>query len=99
MLTYSVPGASAARHIVYDAPEAADATSSVSSSLDAGRCMISIRAGSGSGMTGHPLMFQVGAASEGCTAKASTDVPPAAPPLGEGIAAPGTAGSGNAGGP
>jgi MYXO-CTERM domain-containing protein len=85
MLTYSVPGGSAARHIVYDAPEASDATSSVTSSVDGDRCTLSIQAGSGGGITGHPLMFQVGPASGGCTVKEDTDVPAASPPPGGGI--------------
>jgi hypothetical protein len=98
MLTYSVPGASAARHIVFDAPEAMDATSSVTASPDADRCVISVRAGSGAGMAGHPLMFQVGPASGGCSVKADTAVPAATPPTGGGIVTSGTSGSASIGG-
>jgi hypothetical protein len=98
MLTYSVPGASAARHVVYDAPEAMDATSSVTASVDANRCVINVRADAGGGMAGHPLMFQVAPASGGCTVKADTAVPAATPAPGGGIATSGTGGSVNMGG-
>lgn len=84
-LTYAVPGGSAARHIMYDAPEAADATSSVTAAADSGRCAITIQAGAGSGVIGRPLMFQVAPAAEGCTVKANTDVPPADAPPGGGV--------------
>jgi hypothetical protein len=84
-MTYGVPGASAGRHIVYDAPEASDGTSAVTASVQSGRCVLSIAAGSGGGLTGHPLMFQVATASAGCTVTDSTAVPPGTPPTGGGI--------------
>ena len=73
-MTYSVPGTSPGRHIVYDAPEASDGSSMITASVQSGRCVISITAGSGGGYTGHPLMFQVGAASGGCQTTDSTNV-------------------------
>src|SRR4029079_11782737 len=36
-MTYGVPGGSAGRHIVYDAPEAGDGTSAVSAAATSGR--------------------------------------------------------------
>ena len=84
-MTYVVPGTSAARHIVYDAPEASDGTSVVAASVKSGSCAVSITAGSGGGFTGHPLMFQVSAASGGCTVAESTTVAPSSPPPGGGI--------------
>ena len=64
-MTYSVPGG-AARHVVYDAPEASDGTSAVSAAAQSGQCVVTITAGPGGGFTGHPLMFQMAAASAGC---------------------------------
>jgi hypothetical protein len=61
-----VPGATAGRHVVYDAPEAADGSSAVTATAQSGRCVVAITAGAGNGVTGHPLMFQVAAASAGC---------------------------------
>lgn len=84
-MTYTVPGASAGRHIVYDAPEASDGTSAVTAGAMNGRCVVSITAGTGGGFTGHPLMFQVADASGGCTPSDSTSVAPGMPPPGGGI--------------
>jgi hypothetical protein len=84
-MTYGVPGTSAARHIVFDAPEAGDGSSSVTAAAQSGRCVITIGAGSGGGIAGHPLMFQVAAASDGCGVTAGTDVVPGTPPPGGGV--------------
>jgi hypothetical protein len=93
-MTYGVPGGSAGRHIVYDAPEASDGTSAVTASATSGRCVVSIVAGSGGGVAGHPLMFQVGAASDGCKVSADTDVTAGTPPPGGGVTPiPGTGGN------
>ena len=94
-MSYGVLGASPARHIVYDAPEAGDGTSVVTATAASGRCAISITAGSGGGFAGHPLMFQVGAASDGCTVAEDTNVAPGVPPLdGGGVTPiPGTPGA------
>jgi hypothetical protein len=86
-MTYGVPGGSAARHIVYDAPEASDGTSAVTVSAQSGRCVISITAGSGGGFAGHPLMFQVAAAASACAATEDTNVMPGMPPPGGGVSA------------
>jgi MYXO-CTERM domain-containing protein len=91
-MTYGVPGGSAGRHIVFDAPEASDGSSAVTASASSGRCVLTITAGGGGGIAGHPLMFQVGAASAGCTVSADTDVPPGTPPPGGGV--PPTTGTG-----
>jgi hypothetical protein len=96
-MTYVVPGGSAARHVVFDAPEAADGTSNVTATLKAGQCAVSITAGSGGGFAGHPLMFEVSAASGGCTATDSTAVSSGNPPPGGGIDG-GAAGGGGSGG-
>ncbi|MGD0527948.1 MAG: hypothetical protein ABSE49_22635 [Polyangiaceae bacterium] len=95
-MTYAVPGASAGRHIVFDAPEATDDTSSVTATATNGACLVSITAGGGNGFTGHPLMFQLAAASAGCTVADSTDVPSGVAPQGGG--ADGGAGSSSGGG-
>jgi hypothetical protein len=65
-MSYRTPGRSPARHIVFDAPEAADGTSVVTAAARGGRCVVGISAGAGRGMTGRPLMFQVSAATDGC---------------------------------
>ena len=49
-MTYGVPGASAARHVVYDAPEAGDGTSLVVAAVATDRCVVTITAGSGGGV-------------------------------------------------
>ena len=96
-MTYGVPGASAARHIVYDAPEASDGTSTVTGAVQSGRCVVTVTAGSGGGFAGHPLMFQVASASDGCTATDSTSVSPGMPPPGGGLDG-GSFGNGSSGG-
>jgi hypothetical protein len=78
-MTYGVPGGTAARHVVFDAPEARDGTSAVNAAAKSGRCVVRIAAGSGGGAAGHPLIFDVAAATEGCTVKVGVDVPGAAP--------------------
>jgi hypothetical protein len=82
-MTYTVPGDSAARHIVFDAPEGSDGNSLVTVAPENGRCKITITAGMG--FTGHPLMFQVGKAADGCMATDGTNAPSASPPPGKGI--------------
>jgi hypothetical protein len=97
-LSYGVPGDAAARHIVFDAPEAADGTSQVTATATGGRCAISIVAGGGGGLTGHPLMFSVDAAASGCTVHDGASAPPAAPPVGGGISDGGSNGDSGANG-
>ena len=92
-MTYGVPGGSAGRHIVFDAPEASDGTSAVTATAQSGRCVVSITAGSGGGFTGQPLMFSVTNATSGCTVADSTTVTPGAPPTGGGIDGGETGGS------
>jgi len=82
-LTYGVPGASAARHVVFDAPEQADGQSTVTAAAQAGRCVITITAGAG--FTGHPLMFSVSTAADGCKLSEDTNVQPGEPPPGGGV--------------
>jgi len=95
-----VPGASPARHVVFDAPEASDGTSAVVAAVASGRCVVTVTAGAGGGLTGHPLMFQVAAAAGGCTVSDGTAVAPGTPPPGGGVnPRPGTGGgTGTAGG-
>ena len=93
-MTYGVPGGSAGRHVVYDAPEAGDGTSDVTATAQSGRCVVSITAGAGGGFTGHPLMFQVAAASDGCTAADSTNVGSGTAPMGDGGASSSSGGGG-----
>jgi hypothetical protein len=67
-MSYEVPGATTARHVVFDAPEAADGTSSVATTVQSGRCAITITAGAGAGFTGHPLLLEIDSAANGCVA-------------------------------
>jgi MYXO-CTERM domain-containing protein len=87
-MTYGVPSSATSRHVVYDAPEASDGTSSVTASASGGQCVVSITAGSGKGFTGHPLVFAV--AANTC---AATDIGSATPPDVDG----GTGGDGGSG--
>jgi MYXO-CTERM domain-containing protein len=98
-MTYGVPGTGDGRHIVFDAPEASDGTSAVTTTTESGRCVVSISAGSGQGFTGHPLMFNVAAASVGCAPTDSTSVSPSPAPGGDGgvEAGSGSSGGGDAG--
>lgn len=96
-MTYGVPGGSAGRHIVYDAPEASDGTSTVTAAAAGGRCVVTVTPGGGAGLTGHPLMFQVATAANGCGVTEDTNIPPGMPPPGGGGSSGGSTGSGGAG--
>lgn len=79
MMAYRVPGGSASRHVVFDAPEDGDGRSSVTARADAGRCVVTITAGAA--YAGRPLMFSVESAGRGCLVTedanaAPGDVPP-----------------------
>jgi hypothetical protein len=100
-MAYSVPGGSPSRHIVFDAPEDASGRSAVTAVAQADRCAISLT--SGAGFAGHPVMFQVSSAADGCTVKENTNVAPGSPPPGGGVVpnqggAGGTGGAGGEGG-
>jgi hypothetical protein len=82
-MTYGVPGGSAARHIVFDAPEQADGKSVATAAVQDSRCVITITAGAG--FEGHPLMFSVSSAAEGCQVSEDTNVPPGVEPPGGGV--------------
>ncbi len=92
-MSYGVPGANASRHVVFDAPEDANGASTVTASASSGRCVVSITAGAG--FAGHPLMFTVASAADGCTPTESTDVGPGTPPGSGGSG--GSSGSGGSG--
>lgn len=81
-MTYGVPAESPSRHVVFDAPEASDGTSSVATTVSGTRCILTFTAGNGGGLAGHPLMFSVSTASAGCNVQATTDVSPATAPVG-----------------
>jgi hypothetical protein len=86
-MSYGVAGGAAARHIVFDAPEAKDGTSAVTATAKAGRCVVEIAPGRGGGTTGRPLIFEVASASAGCAVQPIADAPGAAPlPAGYGMA-------------
>ncbi len=89
-MTYSTPGGSAARHVVFDAPENASGQSLVTTSVAGGQCAVTLTAGAG--FAGRPLMFQVSSAASGCVPTESTDVATGTAPLG------GPGGAGGAGG-
>jgi hypothetical protein len=93
-LTYGTPGAASARHVVYDAPEASDGTSSVTAVAQSGRCAMTVTAGSGKGLTGHPLIFDVGAASGGCVVTDAPSGNPGKPPSGSSSSSGGGSSSG-----
>jgi hypothetical protein len=97
-MTYSVPGASPGRHVVFDAAEASDGTSAVTATVSSGRCAVSITAGSGKGLTGHPLMFTVDSAANGCKVSDSTAVSGGTAPPGGGTSSGGSSGGGSGGG-
>src|SRR5213075_2941918 len=82
-MTYGVPGDSASRHIVFDAPEDAGGKSTVSAAAQSGRCVLSFSAGAG--FTGHPLMFGMSSAADGCTLKEDTNVAAGVAPPGGGV--------------
>lgn len=81
-MTYGVPGDSASRQIVFDAPEDGTGQSTVTAVAQGGRCVLSIVAGPG--FAGHPLMFGLASAAEGCTVTEDTNVPAGTPPPGGG---------------
>jgi hypothetical protein len=76
-MSYRTPGGSPGRHVVFDAPEAGDGTSSVAASAASGSCVLTITAGSSGGMKGRPLVFDVASADSGCSVTSHVDVPPA----------------------
>lgn len=99
-LSYGVPAQSASRHVVFDAPEQSDGQSKVTSAVQGTRCVVTITAGTG--FAGHPLMFTLSSAANGCTLAQDADVPSGEPPPGGGVAGNGgtsaAGGSGNANG-
>lgn len=95
-MTYGVPGDSASRHVVFDAPEDASGKSLVTTEAKEGRCLVTITAGAG--FAGRPLMFGVAAAADGCKATESTDVAPGTGGGGSGGGGGGAGGTGGAGG-
>ncbi|HVY49757.1 MAG TPA: hypothetical protein VHB21_27875, partial [Minicystis sp.] len=68
-LVYGVPGDGPSRHVVYDAPESGAGTSTVKGAVQQGRCVVTIEAGQG--FQGHPLLFTVASAADGCKATES----------------------------
>ncbi len=92
-MTYRVPGGSASRHVVFDAPEDGSGKSLVSAAADSGHCLVSITAGAG--FAGRPLLFSVGTAQAGCLVTEDADVPPGGPPPGSGVT-PGGGSNGSA---
>ena len=81
-MSYGVPGESASRQIVFDAPEDSSGQSTVTASVDGSRCVVSITAGPG--FAGHPLMFGVASAADGCSAREDTNIPAGQAPPGGG---------------
>ena len=95
-MTYGVPGGAPSRHVVFDAPEQADGQSAVAGVAQSGRCVLTITAGAG--FVGHPLMFSVATAADGCVVSEDTNVPPGAGPPGGGVNPTGSGGGAGAGG-
>ncbi len=91
-MTYGIPGGSASRHVVFDAPEDGNGESLVSAAASGGRCLVTITAGAG--FAGHPLLFSVGTAQSGCAVTQSTEVAPGTPPPGGGVSPIGGGGGG-----
>jgi hypothetical protein len=95
-MTYALPGGSAARHIVFDAPEQADGQSTVVAVAQSDRCLVTITAGAG--FVGRPLMFSVGTSADGCKVSEDTNIPPGKEPPGGGVSPTGSGGSPGSGG-
>ncbi len=96
-LAYSAAGDLSARHVVFDAPEDASGASNVTAHSAGDACAVSITAGTGAGaLAGRPLVFQVGAAKDGCKV---TEEKPAPPPGAPGGGGGGDGGTGDGGGP
>jgi hypothetical protein len=99
-LAYSVPGGSAARHVVFDAPEDGNGQSTVAAAVQGDRCAITMAAGAG--FAGHPVMFSVSSAADGCAVQEDTGVAGGQPPppvdTDGGIGAIGGGSSGGTGG-
>jgi MYXO-CTERM domain-containing protein len=98
-LAYGVPGTSAARHVVFDAPEDANGVSTVAATAQSGRCLVSITAGGSNGYAGHPLIFDIATAASGCTASQAQAAPPPTAGSGNGASSGGSSGSGPSSGP
>jgi hypothetical protein len=95
-MTYVVPGDAASRQVVFDAPEDASGKSSVTTASKDGHCTITINAakpGAGVAFEGHPLMFGVSKASDGCKTTEDVAVAP-----GSVVGGGGAAGNGDHGG-
>jgi hypothetical protein len=85
-MTYRVPGGSASRHVVFDAPENGAGQSVVSAAASSGSCTVTIAPGAG--FAGRPLMFSLSTAQQGCGVSEDTDVAPGGPPPGDGVQPP-----------
>lgn len=80
-LAYSAAGDKAARHVVFDAPEDKAGASNVTTRVVGAECAIVITAGTGaSAFAGRPLVFNLSAAKDGCTAAVDASPPPSPPP-------------------
>ena len=84
-LAYAVPGETAARHVVFDAPEDASGKASVAAVAVNGTCSITLTPGGAMAFEGRPLIFAVSSATDGCklTEDASVAPPTGAGPGGE----------------
>ena len=76
-MTYGVPGDTAARHVVFDAPEDANGASTVTATATNGRCVFAITAGGAAPIAGRPLVFTVSSAADGCHVDSATTAPTA----------------------
>ena len=98
-MTYGVPADGATRHVVFDAPENGSGGSTVATTVAAGRCVITITPGAASAIAGHPLIFGVTSAADGCrvndSAPAATNGAPSGTPAAGGAPGTGTAIDGN----
>jgi MYXO-CTERM domain-containing protein len=97
-MKYGVAGDVASRHVVFDAPEAADGHSNVTAAAENGKCVVTITAGAG--FEGRPLAFMISPASDGCKVTEDRGVTPLADPgkpaqPSDGDAGPGSGGGGN----
>ena len=90
-LSYEVPGKLAARHIVFDAPESSDGESSVATKVTGERCNVEIT--SGSGFAGHPLIFGVSSAADGCKVSEDAGVTSTSTPTEPSMGGAGSGGS------
>ena len=83
-IAYDVPGAQAARHVVFDAPEDGAARTGVTTRAQGASCHVALTVDGATRVANRPAMFFVGRAADGCPVTEDAPAPmdgvdPAAP--------------------